>query len=151
MVRRTSFGGASCPVARAVDVLGDWWSLLIVRDAFDGVRRFGEFQQSLGVSKGILATRLRKLVEAGILAQAPAADGSVYRDYLLTPRGEALFPIIVGLRQWAEDHCFQPGEAHSRLTERRTGRPVPRMVARDTEGRVLDAIDTVVRKLDGPA
>ena len=151
MVKRTSFGGASCPVARAVDVLGDWWSLLIVRDAFDGVRRFGEFQQSLGVSKGILATRLRKLVEAGILAQAPAADGSVYRDYLLTPRGQALFPIIVGLRQWAEEHCFLPDEAHSLLTERRTGRPVPRMVARDAEGRALDAIDTVVRKLDRPA
>ena len=62
MVKRTSLADVDCPVARALDAIGDWWSLLIVRDAFDGIRRFGDFQKNLGVSKGILASRLRDLV-----------------------------------------------------------------------------------------
>jgi len=73
MVKRTSLEGAACPVARALDAIGDWWSLLIVRDAFDGVRRFGEFQKSLGVAKNILSDRLRTLVAHEILAAAPAS------------------------------------------------------------------------------
>ena len=67
MVKRTSLSEADCPVARSLDIIGDWWSLLIVRDAVDGVRRFSEFQKGLGVSKGILASRLRDLVTHGIL------------------------------------------------------------------------------------
>ena len=66
MVKRTSLSEADCPVARSLDIIGDWWSLLIVRDAIDGVRRFSEFQKGLGVSKGILAARLRDLVTHGI-------------------------------------------------------------------------------------
>ena len=66
MVKRTSLQDAECPVARSLDAIGDWWSLLIVRDAFDGIRRFGEFQRNLGMAKNILATRLRTLVEHGV-------------------------------------------------------------------------------------
>ena len=99
MVKRTSLEGAACPVARALDAIGDWWSLLIVRDAFDGVRRFGEFQKSLGVAKNILSDRLRTLVAHDILAAVPASDGSAYQEYVLTEKGQALFPVIVGLRQ----------------------------------------------------
>src|SRR5215813_12549754 len=76
MVKRTSHKRASCPVARPLDAIGDWWSLLIIRDAFDGLRRFGEFRESLGVAKNILATRLRNLVAHGILEMVPASDGS---------------------------------------------------------------------------
>ncbi|HUN97589.1 MAG TPA: helix-turn-helix domain-containing protein, partial [Bradyrhizobium sp.] len=102
MVKRTSMADADCPVARALDVIGDWWSLLIVRDAFDGIRRFGDFQKNLGVSKGILASRLRDLVELGILATAPVSDDSAYQEYVLTEKGDDLFPVVVGLRQWGE-------------------------------------------------
>ena len=84
MVKRTSHSGASCPVARPLDAIGDWWSLLIIRDAFDGLRRFGEFQKSLGLAKNILAARLRNLSEHGILDTAPASDGSAYQVYVLT-------------------------------------------------------------------
>ncbi|NJP82789.1 helix-turn-helix transcriptional regulator, partial [Streptomyces sp. AA8] len=66
MVTRTRFDDSECPVARSVDAIGDWWSLLIVRDAFDGSRRFGEFQRSLGVAKNILTARLRTLVAGGV-------------------------------------------------------------------------------------
>ncbi len=75
MVKRTSLESADCPVARSLDAIGDWWSLLIIRDAQLGRRRFGEFQKSLGLAKNILTTRLRTLVERGILTTAPASDG----------------------------------------------------------------------------
>src|SRR5688572_33038504 len=115
MVKRTSHSSASCPVARPLDAIGDWWSLLIVRDAFDGLRRFGEFQRSLGLAKNILASRLRNLVAHGILETVPASDGSAYHEYVLTSKGRDLFPLLVALRQWGERHFFAPGETHVRL------------------------------------
>src|SRR6202035_1409626 len=78
MVKRTSFENADCPVARSLDVLGDWWSLLIIRDAFLGIRRFSEFQKNLGMAKNILTVRLRALVDHGILTTGPASDGRAY-------------------------------------------------------------------------
>lgn len=147
MVKRVSLKGADCPVARSLDVIGDWWSLLIVRDAFDGVRRFGEFQKSLGISKGILASRLLALVEFGVLAVEPASDGSTWQNYVLTPKGEGLFPMIVALRQWGEAFCYEEGEDHSTLMERKTGKPLAPLRVRSASGRELDARDTVVRKI----
>lgn len=135
-----------CPVARALDVVGDRWSLLILRDAFDGVRRFGEFQRSLGIARNILADRLRKLVEQQVLEVLPASDGSAYEEYGLTDKGAALFRVIVGLRQWGEDHLFAQGEAHSVLVEKKSGAPVGRMELRGRNGRALQAADTVVKK-----
>jgi DNA-binding HxlR family transcriptional regulator len=88
-VKRTSFATDECPVARSVEAVGHWWSLLIVRDAFTGKRRFGEFQKSLGVAKNILTARLKKLVADGVLELVPASDGSTYREYALTEKGRA--------------------------------------------------------------
>jgi DNA-binding HxlR family transcriptional regulator len=149
MVKRISLSDAECPVARALDIIGDWWSLLIVRDAFDGARRFGEFQRSLGVSRGILSARLRNLVALGILAMQPAADGSAYEDYVLTDKGCDLFPVVVALRQWGERHCFRAGAPHSVLIEDDTGECLSRMEVRSKKGRILRASDTTVRKLEG--
>ena len=84
MVKRTSLEGADCPIARSLDAIGDWWSLLIIRDALLGRRRFGEFQKGLGLAKNILAARLRTLVDRGILETAPASDGSVYQEACLS-------------------------------------------------------------------
>src|ERR1700751_3546279 len=99
-MQRPGSAKADCPVARALDAIGDWWSLLIVRDAFDGLRRFGDFQHNLGIAKGMLTTRLRKLVELGVLELVPASDGSAYQEYALTRKGRDLFPVVVSLRQW---------------------------------------------------
>lgn len=137
-----------CPVARSVDLIGDRWSLLIVRDAFDGMRRFGDFQRSLGVARNILSDRLRKLVEAGILETQAAAKGSAYQAYVLTPRGQSLFPLVLALRQWGETHLFAPGEAHSQLLDRRTGQPVPIMRVLDAQGAELLPEQSEVRKLE---
>src|SRR6188768_1957095 len=108
MVKRTSFEDDDCPIARSLDAIGDWWSLLIIREALFGVRRFGEFQSNLGMAKNILATRLRSLLDHGILTTAPASDGSAYQEYVLTPKGRGTFPVLVALRQWTEEFDDHP-------------------------------------------
>ncbi|HWX03468.1 helix-turn-helix domain-containing protein [Collimonas sp.] len=147
MAKRKSLKGDSCPVARALDVVGDRWSLLIIRDTFDGMRRFGEFQKSLGVARNILADRLQTLVAEGILEAAPASDGSAYQEYLLTAKGEGLFMVVVGLRQWGEKHLFGNGEAHSRMVESASGKPILKMELRSRDGHLLGPSDTLVRKV----
>jgi DNA-binding HxlR family transcriptional regulator len=147
MIERSVKNDRSCPVGRSLDVMGDRWSLLIVRDAFDGVRRFGDFQKGLGVARNILADRLRKLVEAEVLVSQPAADGSAYQEYVLTPKGESLFPVVVALRQWGEKHLFDRGEKFSRLIDTDTGKPVPTMTPRTAGGNPLSPAQTRVKKV----
>lgn len=134
-MKRTQFAGASCPVARAVDVVGDWWSLLIVRNALLGDRRFGEFERNLGVAKNILTDRLRKLVGAGVFEQVPAADGGAHREYALTAKGRALLPVVVALGEWAA--CPEAGVA---VVDRKRGKPV-RLEFRSADGRRLGPDD----------
>lgn len=145
-MRRTSLNEADCPIARALDAVGDWWSLLIVRDALFGLRRFGEFQKSLGMAKNILTARLRGLVASGILEAVPAADGSAYKDYVLTPKGGDLFPVLVALRQWGERHQFPEGACRIELLDRDNGEPVRPLELRAADGRLLGAADTAIRR-----
>lgn len=128
---------AQCPVARALEVLGDRWALMILRDAFDGLRRFSEFQKNLGLAKNILATRLKLLLESGLLQLQPASDGSAYKEYVLTDKGRSVFPIVVGLRQWGERFLFEPGEARSELLDSASGKPIETLLVRAQDGRVV--------------
>ena len=148
-MRRTSFAKAECPIARSLDAIGDWWSLLIIRDAFLGKRRFGEFQKSLGMAKNILASRLRTLVEDGILATAPAADGSAYLEYVLTAKGRGIFPVLVALRQWDEEFDDRPEEIATALVDRETGQTVRKLELRSQDGRLLDTGDTELKPNPG--
>ena len=107
-MRHKSFKANICPVARSLDTIGEWWSLLIVRDALSGIRRFSDFQKSLGLAKNILSARLKKLVACGIMEQVPASDGSAYQEYALTRKGRDLFPVIVALRQWGRKGISSP-------------------------------------------
>jgi DNA-binding HxlR family transcriptional regulator len=144
MVKRISHRNSSCGVARPLDAIGDGWTLLIVRDAFDGLRRFGEFQKSLGLAKNILAARLHNLIAHGIMDTVPASDGSHYQEYVLTKKGRGLFPLLVALRQWGEDFFFEPDEAHVLLVDRKRGLPVRKLELRSQDGRVLGPEDTIV-------
>ena len=128
--------------------MGDWWSLLIVRDAFDGVRRFTDFQRSLGIARGILTTRLRELVERGVFDVIPADNGKPFPEYALTSLGRDLLPVIVALRQWGEDHFYGAGEERSRLIAKTTRKPVDRLVVR-AGGRPVAAGDVEVRRTSG--
>jgi len=148
MPKRLTHEGAECPVARAVDVIGDRWSLLIVRDAFDGISRFSEFQRNLGLAKNILSSRLRELVAHEILEVLPAADGSAYHEYALTQKGRDLFAILVSLRQWGEGHLFDDAEPHSVLLDVKTERPLRKLEVADAAGRILEPSEAFVRKVD---
>lgn len=145
MVKRTSFAGDACPIARSLEAIGDWWSLLIIREALFGLRRFGEFQSKLGMAKNILSVRLRALVDHGILATAPASDGSAYQEYVLTPKGRGTFPILVALRQWSEAFDDRPQEIATILVDKDKGRPVKKLELRAEDGRLLAPGDTAVK------
>jgi DNA-binding HxlR family transcriptional regulator len=145
MVKRTSLEKAECPIARSLDVFGDWWSLLVIRDAFLGIRRFSEFQKSIGLAKNILTVRLRALVDHGILKMAPASDGSAYQEYVLTPKGRGVFPVLVALRQWSEEFSSDGGGFSTLLVDRHKGRPVRKLEIRAEDGRLLADVDTEVR------
>ncbi|WP_174364261.1 winged helix-turn-helix transcriptional regulator [uncultured Caballeronia sp.] len=147
MARSKGLPDSSCPVARALDVVGDRWSMLIIRDAFDGVRRFGAFQESLLIARNILTDRLKQLVESGVLDCVPASDGSAYWEYVLTPRGKALFPVIVTLRQWGEGNLFERGEKHSVLIDRTNGKPVSTLALKNANGKALAMEETFVKKV----
>ena len=145
MVKRTSFEHDDCPVARALDAIGDWWSMLIIRDALFGVSRFSEFQKSLGLAKNILSVRLRTLVDQGILKTAPASDGSAYQEYLLTPKGRGVFPILVAMRQWSEEFDERPEEIATILVDKEKGRPVRKLELYSQERRLLGVDDTALK------
>lgn len=129
-MKRTSFARDVCPIARSVEAVGDWWSLLIVRDSFTGKKRFGEYQKSLRVAKNILTVRLKKLVVDGVLELVPASDGSAYQEYALTERGRGLLPVIVALGQWG---C---AGSEFKLVDRKKGKRV-RLELRSEDGRRL--------------
>lgn len=145
MAKRTSLKQSACPIARTMEAVGDCWTMLIIRNAMLGQRRFGEFQKDLGLAKNILTERLRTMVADGILTTAPAADGSAYQDYVLTPKGRAVFPIMVALRQWGEDFAFLPGEATNIMVDRKTGKQVRRLELRAADGRLLGAGETAIK------
>jgi DNA-binding HxlR family transcriptional regulator len=145
MVKRTSFEHDDCPVARALDAIGDWWSILIIREALFGVSRFSEFQKKLGLAKNILTVRLRALVDQGILKTAPASDGSAYQEYLLTPKGHGTFPVLVALRQWSEEFDARPEEIATVLVDREKGRPVRKLELYSQDGRLLREGDIALK------
>lgn len=141
MTHEETFVTTTCPVARSVNVLGDRWILMIIRDAFDGISRFSDFQKSTGMAKNILAARLKTLTEADIFTLVPASEGGAYKAYRLTDRGQSLFPLIVCLRQWGEANLFHEGEAMSRLVDAQ-GQPLEQIRVTDREGNFLAAEQT---------
>jgi DNA-binding HxlR family transcriptional regulator len=104
IMQRKSMKNSPCAIARTLDLIGEWWSILILRDAFQGKKRFTEFQQSLGLAKNVLSARLRKLVDNGVLEVVPASDGSAYHEYVLTDKGLSLQPVLTALNEWGETH-----------------------------------------------
>ena len=150
MVEDASSHSSECPVARTLQTIGDRWSLLIIRDAFDGIRRFSEFQKSLGVAKNILASRLKALVEVGVFDVQPASDGSAYKEYVLTEKGREIFPVVVSMRQWGERFLFKPQETRSVLIDNESGQPLMPIDVRSSSGQKLGPSDCHrVRRVEG--
>lgn len=124
-MKATSFGDMPCSIARSLDVIGPWWAMLIVRDAFMGVRRFKDFEKSLGIAKNTLTARLNGLVDGGILERVPDAKGSKYLEYQLTDKGRALFPVIVALSQWGDNWAVHEDGPSFEIIDTRDGEPIP--------------------------
>jgi DNA-binding HxlR family transcriptional regulator len=139
----------TCSVARSLEMLGDWWTLLVVREAFYGTRRFGEFQRHLGIAPNILSKRLAGLVEHGIFeVGAEAANGRAL-EYRLTAKGLDLFPVIVALAQWGDRHAAGPKGPPVRIVDKRSGAEIQPLVPRAKSGRRLAARDVTVVEAPG--
>lgn len=141
MAKQESLRTSECPVARAVESIGERWCLMIIREAFDDVRRFSEFQKNLGLAKNILASRLKHLTDIGVFEICPASDGSLFKEYVLTERGRTIFPIVVAMRQWGERNMFDKGEMHSVLLDNAHGEPVQILNVLSSDGNKLEPTD----------
>jgi DNA-binding HxlR family transcriptional regulator len=102
-MKRRSFEDMNCSVAQALEIVGEWWTLLILRDAFVGIRRFDDFQARLGISRNVLTTRLDALVEHGILRREPYSDRPPRHEYRLTDKGRGLWTVLHALREWGDE------------------------------------------------
>jgi len=139
-----------CVIARTMDVLGEQWSMLIVRDAFFGVRNFDDFQKTLGIARNVLATRLAKLVEEGILSRRVSEADRRKVEYRLTEKGRELFPLIIALSQWGQKWLAAPGEdLPFYVADRETLKPIAPIEVRAADGRPVTSRDTTL--VPGPA
>jgi DNA-binding HxlR family transcriptional regulator len=145
---RKRFDAMNCGVAQALEALGDWWTLLIVRDAFFGARRFGEFARNLGIARNILSARLKHLVEHGIFERVDVGDVGERHEYRLTDKGAALLPVLTALREWSDEWVFGRGREPLIMRDRKTGRRVPRMHVTDADGTPVTLRD--LRAVPGP-
>jgi DNA-binding HxlR family transcriptional regulator len=123
-----------CGVAQALEQIGDWWTLLIVRDAFFGLRRFSEFQESLGIARNILSDRLQRLVDHGVLEKARLPEPGQRYAYSLTKKGRDLWLILTAMRLWSDKWVFGQTGAPLVARERDTGREVAALLAVDHRG-----------------
>tara|TARA_R110000868_G_scaffold6865_10_gene38166 strand:+ start:6980 stop:7432 length:453 start_codon:yes stop_codon:yes gene_type:complete len=128
-----------CSVAQTLDIVGEWWSLLILRNAFHGMRTFDAFQKQLDISSSVLSVRLKKLTEAGVLIKVPCSDDKRSFEYRLTPAGMDLYPVLIGLMQWGEK--WRPNTRGQRmvLLEKATGKPLQGVEVLSADGRPLKA------------
>ncbi|WP_300542260.1 helix-turn-helix domain-containing protein [Maricaulis sp.] len=134
---RKRFDEMSCAIAQTLNQVGDWWTLLIVRDAMKGARRFSDFHESTGVAKNILTDRLNKLVANGIMAREEVGVRGQRQEYVLTERGEALFPILMAMQQWGDRWIYGESKAPVELFDVRTGEQLaPIQVANESGAQV---------------
>ena len=142
-MQRKSFGNMKCPIARSLERVGEWWSILILRDAFYGLKRFDEFQENLGVAPGMLARRLNALVASGLLERRRYSDHPPRDEYVLTERGRDFRPVLLALLAWGNRH-FAPEGAAVRLANRRTGALVDPVVVDGATGERIAGPDFIV-------
>ena len=142
-MQRTSFEDMNCSVAQCLEVVGEWWTMLIVRDVFLGVHRFDDFQRRLGISRNILNDRLRGLVEAGVLKKVPYQEHPVRYDYRLTRKGRDLWPVLTAMRQWG-DQWAAPDGARIEIVHDTCGHRAQAVLHCDHCGGTLDPHDLSV-------
>ncbi|CRM79087.1 winged helix-turn-helix transcriptional regulator [Pseudomonas marginalis] len=146
-MQRKSLTRDECPIARSLERVGEWWSILIMRDALQGLRRFDEFSRSLGIAPNMLTRRLTALVEAGMLERRAYSERPPRYEYVPTAKGEDFRMVLMSLVAWGNRHYAEEGTSVE-LVERDTGRPVQPMLA-SAEGHIVPLEDCVLQA--GPA
>src|SRR5438477_1406866 len=146
-MRRKSFEDMNCSVAQSLEVIGEWWSLLIVRDALMGVTRFDDFQDRLGISRNVLTQRLDHLVDSGVLERVPYQTRPVRYDYRLTEKGRGLWTVLNALREWG-DAWNAPQGPPTQLVHKGCGRKIHSVPVCSACHEPLD--DRNVRAVRGP-
>ena len=143
-MKTSVFESQVCSVARALEIIGEWWTLLIVREAFFGTTRFSDFQTILGIAKNVLSDRLSKLVESGLMERSQVAGRGNPLDYRLTEKGAELFPVLISLMQWGDRWINGPERAPVKVLDRDTGEEISRIEVRTAGNRVISLDDAVV-------
>lgn len=147
-MQRKDFASMPCPIARSLERIGEWWSLLIMRDALHGFTRFDQFQKSLGIAPNMLTRRLEALVDAGLLERRRYCERPPRHEYIVTERGRDLRPVLISLLAWGNRH-FAPEGVSVELIDRKTGLASdPVLVDRLTGRPITDADHTLAA---GPA
>jgi DNA-binding HxlR family transcriptional regulator len=147
-MKRKSFGAMPCPIARSLDRVGEWWSILILRDALHGLRRFDEFQQSLDIAPNMLARRLKALVDGGLLQRHRYSEHPPRDEYRPTARGRDFRPVLVTLLAWGNRHFASEG-ASILLVDAKTGATAEPILVDRVTGRPITEDDH--RFIPGPA
>src|ERR1700688_2066382 len=139
-MQRKSFGNMSCPVARSLERVGEWWSILILRDALHGFTRFDQFQKSLGIAPNMLTRRLNALVEAELLERRRYSERPPRDEYVLTSRGRDFRPVLISLLAWGNRH-FAPEGPSVQLIDKKTGAVSDPVLVDRVTGRPITATD----------
>ncbi len=148
-MKTKSFSQMQCSIARALDHVGSWWSLLIIRDAMMGARRFKHFEKSLGIAKNTLTSRLTQLVEGGILEKVPGADGSAFDEYVLTKKGRELAPVMIALSQWGDTWAAHENGPSTEIIDIQTGEKLARVWPRREDGETIRLRDIGMKRANG--
>ena len=136
---RTRFDSAPCPIARATDLIGDWWTPIILRDATFGRRRFEDFRTGLGLPRAILSRRLARLVREGLMERVAYAERPRRYEYHLTPKGRAFFDVLAAMWRWGGDWLWPDGHGPQvMLVDRKTRREVRPVVVDQRTGKPLE-------------
>lgn len=131
---RKRFDEMPCAIAQTLNQVGDWWTLLIVRDAMKGARRFSDFHESTGIAKNILTDRLNKLVENGIMTREEVGVRGQRQEYVLTARGEALFPILIAMQQWGDRWIYENESLPCVIYDKRNGQEISPVAVANQSG-----------------
>ena len=131
-------------MARAMDVVGDRWTILILREAYYGVKRFDEFEYYVGVAPNILSTRLKKLVDAGVMSRVPLPEHSGRYEYVLTDKGRDFFPAYLALKKWGDDWLAEPEGPQVVFRDRSAGREIKYPELKTASGKPLRLEDVEI-------
>lgn len=145
---RNKIDNLNCSLADSLNLIGEWWTILILRESFFGTRRFEDFQQHLGIARNILTARLSTLCDNGILERVPVKEGAKRHEYRLTTMGRDLLTVIIALTQWGDRWLGKEQGAPVKFIERSSGEVIPEVCVRSKDGRQLKTRDLAM--IPGP-